>query len=317
MSAPALEVAELRKVYPGGVVAVDGVSFQIEPGEVLALLGPNGAGKTTTIRIVVTLLAPSGGRVSVLGKDVAQEPDAVRGLVGYVPQEVALDRYLTGRQHLELSARLYRVPRAERAARVEALLQLVELSNRADEAVRRYSGGMKKRLDIACGLIHRPKLLVLDEPTLGLDIQTRLRIWDYVAGLRAEGTAVLLTTHDMDEADHLSDRVAIIDHGEIQAAGSAAELKAAYGGDMVQLELGRTELAPSDLEALRALDGVTEVQERGRALLFVTPSARELAPRVAAWLEERHGPPRSVRFGPPSLGDVFLKITGHAIRDQA
>ena len=319
---PALSVTDLVKVYRARkgeeLRAVDGVSFEVQPGEVFALLGPNGAGKSTTIRTVVTLLRPTSGSVRVFGHDVTTDPDAARALLGYVPQEVALDRHLTGRQHLELSARLYRVPRAEAEARIAEVLKLVEMEARADDGVRTYSGGMKKRLDIACGLVHRPKLLILDEPTLGLDIQTRYRIRDFVATLRAEGTGVLLTTHDMEEADRLADRVAIIDHGRIQAQGLSSELKAAYGGEMVKAGLGRTALSDEDRAALAALPGVTSVEERGRTLLFVTPSGKELAPRVAEWLEAHPGGgPRSLSFGPPSLDDVFLKITGRAIRDEA
>jgi ABC-2 type transport system ATP-binding protein len=319
MSKAALSVENLVKVYRGDVRAVDGVSFSVEPGEVFAFLGPNGAGKSTTIRIIATLLSPTSGAVRVFGHDVMQEPDLVRSKVGYVPQELALDRYLTGRQHLELSARLYRIPRAEVDARIAKALETVELRDRADDGIKEYSGGMKKRLDIACGLLHRPELLILDEPTLGLDIQTRFRVWDFVAELRASGTAVLLTTHDMDEADHLADRVAIIDHGKIQALGTSSELKSGYGGEMVKAELGRTVLSDADRGALRALEGVTSLEERGRSLLFVTPSAKALAPRVAEWLEAHSddGPGlRALSFGPPSLGDVFLKITGRGIRDE-
>ncbi|MCO5169543.1 MAG: ABC transporter ATP-binding protein [Planctomycetes bacterium] len=314
---PALDVQELVKVYPSGVRAVDGVSFAVEPGEVFALLGPNGAGKTTTIRIVATLLRPTSGAVRVLGHDVVLAPDQARAAIGYVPQEVALDRHLTARQHLELSGRLYRVPAADLRARVGELLALVELSDRADEPVKRFSGGMKKRLDLACGLLHRPRLLILDEPTVGLDIQTRLRIWRFVAELRAQGTAILLTTHDMEEADELADRVAIVDHGRVQALGTAAALKAGFGGEMVKADLGRAELDAPALEALRGLEGVSAVERRGRALLFTTAGARDLAPRVAAALEARGAPARALSFGPPTLDDVFLKITGHAIRDEA
>ncbi|MBX3466044.1 MAG: ABC transporter ATP-binding protein [Planctomycetes bacterium] len=314
---PALEVQELVKVYPSGVRAVDGVSFTVEPGEVFALLGPNGAGKSTTIRVVATLLRPTSGAVRVLGHDVVSAPDQARAAIGYVPQEVALDRHLTARQHLELSGRLYRVPAAALRARVGELLALVELTDRADEPVKRFSGGMKKRLDLACGLLHRPRLLILDEPTVGLDIQTRLRIWRFVAELRAAGTAILLTTHDMEEADELADRVAIVDHGKVQALGTAAALKAGFGGEMVKADLGRTELEPAALEALRGLEGVSAVERRGRALLFTTAGARDLAPKVAAALEARGAPARALAFGPPTLDDVFLKITGHAIRDEA
>lgn len=313
----ALNVDGLVKEYKGGVRAVDGISFSIQPGEIFALLGPNGAGKTTTIRTVVTLLRPTAGSVSVFGHDVVTASDQARLAVGYVPQEMALDRYLTGRQHLELSARLYRIPKAEADARIDAALDLVELKDRAGDSIKKYSGGMKKRLDIACGLLHRPRLLILDEPTLGLDLQTRYKVWSFVAGLREQGTAVLLTTHDMEEADHLSDRIAIIDHGKIQTQGTSDELKRSYGGEMVKLELGRTPLEAAHKDALAALPGVESVEERGRSLLFVTAAARELAPRVSEWLETNlPDSQRSLRFGPPGLDDVFLKITGHDIRDE-
>lgn len=315
--APALEVSDLVKVYPSGLRAVDGVSFSVQPGEVFALLGPNGAGKTTTIRTVATLLRPTSGAVRVLGQDVTADPDAARASIGYVPQEVALDRHLTARQHLELSGRLYRVPAAELASRVEELLRLVELSDRADEPVKRFSGGMKKRLDLACGLLHRPRLLILDEPTVGLDIQTRLRIWRFAADLRAQGTAILLTTHDMEEADELADRVAIVDHGEVQVMGTSAELKAGFGGELVKVDLGRAEVDDEALTALRALPDVRGLERRGRALLFTTACARELAPRVSAAVEARGLAARGLSFGPPTLDDIFLKITGHAIRDEA
>lgn len=315
---PALSVQGLVKEYPGGVRAVDGLDVLVKPGEVFVFLGPNGAGKSTTIRCVVTLAAPTAGSIAVYGHDVLREPDAVRRLVGYVPQEVALDRYLTARQHLELSARLYGIPRREASQRIESVLELVELRDRADDGVKGFSGGMKKRLDIACGLLHRPRLLVLDEPTVGLDLQTRYKVWDFVRALRDEGVSVLLTTHDMEEADELADRIAIIDHGRVQSQGSSAELKASYGGEMVKVDLGREPLEEADCKALASLEGVREVQRRGRSLLFVTANARDLAPRVAEWFEGRAGQPlRGLSFGPPSLGDVFLRITGHEIRDES
>ncbi len=328
-----LEVDALRKVYPGSrrepeVVAVDGVSFSIAPGEVFALLGPNGAGKSTTIKVVATLLRPTSGAVRVEGHDVATAPDEVRARIGYVPQEVALDRHLTARQHLELSARLYHVPKAEAPVRVVEALRLVDLELRQDDLVKHYSGGMKKRLDIACGLLHAPRLLILDEPTVGLDIQTRLRIWRFVADLRTQGTAVLLTTHLMEEAEELSDRIAIIDHGRVQVAGTLAELKAGFGGEMVRVDLGgareagtaATVAAAAKVDAAQArvaaLPGVRAVERRGRALLAVVEKAREAAPRVAEAVEQAGVVPRGLAFGPPSLDDVFLKITGHAIRDE-
>lgn len=317
----ALSVEGLVKEYPAkrgkpGLRAVAGLSFHIEPGEVYALLGPNGAGKSTTIKTVVTLLRPTAGAVKVCGHDVVTAPDAARAALGYVPQEIALDRYLSGRQHLELAARLYRVPKQEAAERIARLLEVVELSDRADDGIKKYSGGMKKRLEIACGLVHEPRLLVLDEPTQGLDIQTRLRIWDFVAQLRERGTAVLLTTHDMEEADRLADRIGIVDHGQLQAEGTGAELKASFGGERVKVDLGRTVLDEAQQGALRALSGVAEVELRGRSLLLATPDARALAPQISTWLEAETGAaPRSLSFGEPSLDDVFLKITGRGLRD--
>lgn len=312
----ALSVEGLVKEYKGGLRAVDGLSFHIERGEVYALLGPNGAGKSTTIKTVVTLLRPTAGAVKVCGHDVVQAPDAARAALGYVPQEIALDRYLTGRQHLELAARLYRVPKAEAPGRIARLLEVVELSDRADEGIKKYSGGMKKRLEIACGLVHEPRLLVLDEPTQGLDIQTRFRIWDFVAQLRERGTAVLLTTHDMEEADRLADRIGIVDAGKLQVEGTSNELKASFGGERVKVDLGRETLDEAQQSALRGLEGVAELELRGRSLLLATPDARALAPAVSTWLEEHTGAaPRSLSFGQPSLDDVFLKITGRGLRD--
>lgn len=316
MSQPAVEVEDLVKTYPNGVKAVDGLSFTVQPGELFALLGPNGAGKTTTIRALVTLLRPTSGRVRLFGHDVVAAPDAARALLGWVPQELAIDRHLTGRQHLELSARLFHVPRAEARARIDELLALVELSDRADDLVKRYSGGMKKRLDLACGLVHRPRLLVLDEPTLGLDIQTRVRVWEFVGKLRAEGMTVLLTTHYMEEADQLADRIAIVDHGKLQALDTPAGLKAKLGGDVVRLDLGGKALDAAALEAVKALPGAGAVSERGAWLLVTTPSGREMAPRLAEWAERSLGAaPRALSFGPPSLDDVFLSITGHGLRE--
>src|SRR5262245_23792325 len=190
-----LEIENLVKVYPGNVRAVDGVSFSVGAGEVFGLLGPNGAGKTTTIKTIATLVRPTSGSVRVAGKDVVQEPDAARASMGYVPQELALDRMLTVREHIELSARLQRLPAAEVRSRTDELLALVELSHKESRRAKTLSGGEKRRLDLAMGLVNKPRLLILDEPTVGLDIQTRQRIWDFVGGLRARGTTVLLTTH--------------------------------------------------------------------------------------------------------------------------
>ncbi|MEZ6185107.1 MAG: ATP-binding cassette domain-containing protein [Planctomycetota bacterium] len=310
-----LEVNDLVKVF-GETRAVDGLSFRVEAGQIFALLGPNGAGKSTTIRCLTTLLAPTSGTISVCGHDVAREPDQVRTCLGYVPQELALDRYLTGREHLELSARLYRLPRREAQARIAELLDVVELSDRADDAAKTYSGGMKKRLDLACGLLHRPQLLVLDEPTLGLDVQTRHRIWAFVSRLRESGTTVLMTTHYLDEADQLADRIAVIDHGTIVAQGTAQELKQGFGGQVLKLEVaGDPALSEAQWTALRGLPGVSHAEPRGKRLLFVCDDAQAVVAPLTAWLEGEGLGLASLSFGPPGLDDVFLKLTGHGLRD--
>jgi ABC-2 type transport system ATP-binding protein len=305
---------------------VDGVSLTIEQGEIFGLLGPNGAGKTTFIRMLITLARRTGGELEVFGIDPAVRPADVRAAIGYVSQEVGLDRSLTGREHLELSAALYHVPRRERPSRIETLLQLVELGARADSVVRTYSGGMKKRLEIACGLIHRPRLLVLDEPTLGLDIATRRRIWEYLRQLRADGVTILLTTHYLEEADALCDRLAIIDRGRIQASGSPEELKASLRGEVVTLRLaaapGATAAAQADglSEHLRALEGVTEVRAAGAGTLHLSVagpmlSAGAALPRIVEAASARGAEVESVAWSRPTLDDVFIVLTCHTQRD--
>jgi len=217
-------VRDLRKSY-ASIEAVRGVSLSIRSGEMYGLLGPNGAGKTSLIKMLVTLSKPSGGTAIVCGYDVGAEPDRVREAIGYVPQEVSVDRSLTGREHLELFAHLYHLPPDSIPARVNEVLEMVELAGRADETAGTYSGGMKKRLDLACGLVHRPRVLFLDEPTLGLDIQTRRRLWEYLRLLKAGGMTMILTTHYLEEADALCDRVGIMDHGRLVVEGTPSELK--------------------------------------------------------------------------------------------
>ncbi len=229
-----IEVEKLRKVFPNGVIAVDGVSFTVAEGEIFGLLGPNGAGKSTTIAILTTLIAPTGGKALVAGVDVCKHPTKARFAFGYVSQDLAVDDNLTGYDNLRLQAGFYHLSRREAEPRIAEVLKMVELTDRAGDLVETYSGGMRKRLDIACGLIHRPRLLFLDEPTLGLDIQTRREIWRYISELRAEiNMTIFLTTHYMEEADALCDRIAIIDYGQIKALDAPAALKSALGGDLV------------------------------------------------------------------------------------
>jgi ABC-2 type transport system ATP-binding protein len=232
----AIQVSHFSKSYDSHQ-AVSDISFQVYQGEIFGLLGPNGAGKSTTLRTLITLLAPTAGSATVLGHDTVREADVVRGLIGYVPQERAIDRFLTGKEHLELLAALYHLPKAVASARIAELLKLVELEAHADRPAKTYSGGMKRKLDIACGLLPNPKILFLDEPTLGLDVQSRLRIWDYVRMLKARGMTIVMTTNYLDEADQLCDRIAIIDQGKVKTIGSPAELKVGLGGDIVSVTL--------------------------------------------------------------------------------
>src|SRR3982751_405675 len=254
----AIETFGLCKVYDG-ITAVDNLSFQVYSGEVFGLLGPNEAGKSTTIRMLMTLLRPTSGRATIVGYDVAREPERVRASIGYVPQERALDRFLTGREHLLLLGDLYHLPKPEARRRIDEILILVDLGAKADFPAKTYSGGMKRKLDIACGLLPNPSILFLDEPTLGLDVQSRLRIWDYIRALKARGITIVMTTNYLDEADQLCDRIAIIDSGRIKVIGSPSELKAGLGGDSLSLTVA--ELARPRLDQLvTALKGMPSVR---------------------------------------------------------
>jgi ABC-2 type transport system ATP-binding protein len=234
----AIEAKDLTKIYPGGLKAVNKVSFDIEEGEIFGFLGPNGAGKTTTIMMLITLTNPTEGSAKVCGHDIQTERDAVRNCIGYVSQDVAVDDQLTGRENIMLQGRFYHLSKDVLEKRTDEVLKLLDLADRADDKVETYSGGMRKRLDIAEGLIHRPEVLFLDEPTLGLDIQTREKIHEYIRRLQQEKKmTIFLTTHYMDEADKLCDRVAIIDHGEIKAMGDPEKLKGDVGGDVVTLKI--------------------------------------------------------------------------------
>ncbi|MBM4120349.1 MAG: ATP-binding cassette domain-containing protein [Nitrospira sp.] len=317
MNHPAIETAHLRKAYDQ-VMAIEDISFQVQTGEIFGLLGPNGAGKSTTLRILITLLQPTSGQAFVLGHDVAREADTVRRLIGYVPQERALDRFLTGREHLELLAALYHLPKDEARCRIGELLKLVDLEAKADQPAKNYSGGMKRKLDIACGLLPNPKIVFLDEPTLGLDVQSRLRIWDYVRQLKARGITIVMTTNYLDEADRLCDRLAIIDKGRIKAMGSPAELKAALGGDIVSLTIGASDTPRIDAlaTALRALPMVRAVNPKPAGVDIrvessekALPAVLESANRVGCGLE-------LVTYHRPRLDDVFVAHTGRAIRTE-
>jgi len=315
--AVAIETIKLCKTY-GTIPAVDDLTFQVYAGEIFGLLGPNGAGKSTTLRILITLLRPTSGQALVLGHDVVRDADVVRRLIGYVPQERAIDRFLTGREHLLLLADLYHLPKAEAQRRISELLKLVDLEARADLPAKTYSGGMKRKLDIACGLLPNPKIVFLDEPTLGLDVQSRLRIWDYVRQLKARGITIVMTTNYLDEAEQLCDRLAIIDEGRIRAMGSPAELKAGLGGDIVSLTIGPADSGRLDAlaSAVRALPMVRAVSVRPAGLDIRVESSEKALPAVLETANKTGCRLELVDYHRPRLDDVFVAHTGHAIREE-
>jgi ABC-2 type transport system ATP-binding protein len=305
----AIVVDDLKKRY-GEVQALDGVSFAVREGEVFGLLGPNGAGKSTTVRVLVTLTHPDAGSASVAGRDVRTERNAVRHAIGYVPQDSGVDQYGTGRENLLLQGRVQGMSGRALRSRADELLELVGIADAADRIVKNYSGGMRRRLDIALGLVHRPRVLFLDEPTTGLDPEARVAMWSEVSRLaEAESLTILLTTHYLEEADQLADRLAIVSQGKIVVEGTPAELKAGLQGDAVHVELenGAVDAARSVLSGVGArpeqvLDGrtiVSRVENGGRAL-----------PGIISALERAGIGVASVSLSRPSLDDVYLHFTG-------
>ncbi|MCK2217251.1 ATP-binding cassette domain-containing protein [Actinomadura sp. ATCC 31491] len=303
----AVAVRGLRKAY-GKVEAVKGVDFEVLPGEVFGFLGPNGAGKTTTISMLCTLVNPTGGSATVAGHDVVRERDEVRRNIGLVFQDPTLDGYLSAEQNLRFHAELYGVPKSVVGDRIRQVMEMVALWDRKDAKVNTFSGGMKRRLEIARGLLHSPRVLFLDEPTVGLDPQTRSAIWGYINRLRRlEDITIFMTTHYMDEAEYC-DRIAIIDHGEIVVIDSPEALKASVGKDRVQIQTGDDAAA---IEALRERFGL-EAAVREGAVTFAVASGEEFVPRLFA---ELGMPITAVSVSRPSLDDVFMSYTGSTIRD--
>jgi ABC-2 type transport system ATP-binding protein len=310
----AITVENLTRQFED-LTAVDAVSFTVDRGELFALLGPNGAGKTTIINMLITLLPPTSGDARVAGFDVTREKDEVRRHIGIVFQEPALDKDLTGRENLDFHGMMYGLSRPERDRRIAEVLGLVELSERADVLVQNYSGGMKRRLEIARGLIHHPSVLFLDEPTLGLDAQTRRRIWDYIRRMnREEGVTIILTTHYMEEADYLAGRVAIIDRGRIVAMGSPSVLKDVLGGDVITLELDGDTAA--FLPIITDIPWVKGAKEHNGEVSVTADSGERRVPELVS-LANAHGiPVKSVLLRKPSLEDVFIHFTGRTIRER-
>jgi ABC-2 type transport system ATP-binding protein len=320
---PAVQVSELVKRYPGRPTnAVDGISFTVERGEVFGLLGPNGAGKTTTIGVLTTRVLPTSGGASVAGIDVAADPVTARSRLSVVPQRPNLDRALTARQNLVFHAAYHGIGRAERNRRADALLEQLGLGDRGKDKVDNYSGGMAQRLLIARALMHAPQVIFLDEPSTGLDPQARLFVWDRVRELRDGGVTVVLTTHDMDEAAALTDRVGIMDHGKLLALDTPAALtRSLPGSATLEVDVERAEDDTDDdvltaLAKLSAAERVEPVADAGalRARIYLSGDAAALVGPVSDTLTARRARLTGVRIGEPSLEDVFLSLTGRELR---
>ena len=316
MAEYAIDMQNLSKNFKE-LVAVDNVSLTVEKGELFGLLGPNGAGKTTIINMLSTMLKPTSGAAIVWGYDISSDPTNVRRSIGVVFQGNTLDDRLTGRENLDLHGRLYGMSKNLRRERIVEVLELVELSGRADDIVKTYSGGMMRRLEIARGLMHRPNLLFLDEPTLGLDPQTRNHIWDYIKRLnQEENITMVLTTHYMEEADNLCERIAIIDHGMIVALGTPAKLKAQLGGDIITLTTATEDAATGLLEVCKELELVTDISLSGNTIRITATSGERAIPQVLNAASKEDFPIESVNLRKPTLDDVFLYHTGRAIRES-
>ncbi len=304
----AIETDRLTKNY-GDLLAVDSLKINIKEGEIFGLLGPNGAGKTTTLSMLATLLKPTSGTALVNGYDIRAHPADVRRSIGIVFQDPSSDDVLTGWENLYLHALMFGVPKHERRQRIQRVLSLVDLQDRADDIVKKYSGGMRRRLELARGLLHNPRILFLDEPTLGLDPQTREHIWEYIENLaKAEKVTIIITTHYMDEADRLCNRVAIIDHGRIVALDTPSALKTKIGGEIVKLRV-----RSPNLENLKDLDYVVSMDQSGNTLLLTVKNASAHLQEILSMI----GQVDSVEVRTPTLNDVFLNYTGREIREES
>jgi len=305
----AIVADDVHKRY-GEIEALDGVSFAVRGGEVFALLGPNGAGKSTTVRVLTTLTKPDSGSATVAGHDVVRHPNRARSALGYVPQDSGIDREATGRENLMLQGRIYGMRGSELKRRVDELLELVGLADAADRIVRGYSGGMKRRLDIALGLVHRPSVLFLDEPTTGLDPEARVAMWEEVQRLAAqESLTILLTTHYLEEADQLADRLAIVSRGRIIVEGTPEELKRGLQGELVTVDLQNGQ-AGDAVPVVERFEGARETAAEGQQVRTRVPNGAQAIPALLSALEGAGIPVASVATSRPSLDDVYLHYTG-------
>jgi len=310
--APAIEAHELSRTFKGGIEAVRAVDLNIGQGEIFGFLGPNGAGKSTTVRMLCTLLPPSSGSASVAGHDVVRDGDAVRRDIGVALQEIGLDPVQTGRELLELQCGLYGISGSAGRERTEELLELVGLTDAADRRTKTYSGGMKRRLDLASALVHRPRVLFLDEPTTGLDPASRLTVWEEVRRINADGTTIFLTTQYLEEADELCERLAIIDHGGLVAEGTPEDLKAEIGSDVVTVQLRGAD-PERTREVIGELPGLDRViPEENELALFVEDGASSIA-EIVRRLDAAGVAVGAISVSRPSLDDVFLEATGRRL----
>jgi len=312
-----IETHELRRTFKsrgGSVDAVRGVDLCVEAGEIFGFLGPNGAGKTTTLRMLATLLKPTGGQATVAGADLAREPQTVRRRIGYVPQGGSTDPAETGRGELVIQGRLYGMDKAAARARAAEVLAALDLEAAADRPTSTYSGGMRRRLDVGLGIIHRPQVLFLDEPTTGLDPQARARMWDEIRGLRERGTTVFLTTHYLEEADALADRLAIIDHGTIVAEGTADALKRQVAGDVITLGVDGDH--DQVLATVRDQAFVREASSEDELIRLYVDQGDTAVPQILRILDGAGLSARTITLARPSLDDVFLRQTGRSLREE-
>jgi ABC-2 type transport system ATP-binding protein len=315
LSDPAIVVEDIRKSF-GSVQALRGVSLAAPAGKVFALLGPNGAGKTTLVRIMTTLLPPDSGHVQILGLDVTQDADRLRRIIGLAGQYAAVDSNLTGRENLDMVGNLYHLGRAMAKRRANELLAQFELEDAAERPVKTYSGGMRRRLDLAASLVAEPKVLFLDEPTTGLDPCSRIGLWNFIRELVREGTTLLLTTQYLEEADELADRIAVIDHGRLIAEGTADELKARMGNDVLELRVARNDLEAAE-QAIRSvsMDIPQTDEDTGTITMPVANGGQSLIQAVRQ-LDEASVQIHDLRLRRPSLDDVFLALTGYAVESD-
>ncbi|MEM3783997.1 MAG: ATP-binding cassette domain-containing protein [Candidatus Bathyarchaeia archaeon] len=313
MNEEVIKAEGLTKVFNKSLVAVDHVNFSVKDGEIFGFLGPNGAGKTTTINMLITVLKPTEGKASVLGYDVVKQANEVRKGIGVVPQEYTADEDLTGYENIMLCADLYGIPRETAKNRAMELLELVELTDFKDKRVETYSGGMRRRLELACGLINRPKVLFLDEPTLGLDVQTRAATWSYIRRLKKEyGMTLFMTTHYLEEADALCDRIAIIDHGKIVVTGAPSELKDSLGGDIITISI-KENVDVNDI--IRSVEHVKEVRNENGVYRIKAEAGEITAPLIIEALRKKGYTVTRLSLTEPTLNEVYLEYTGRSMRD--